>query len=169
MKLTESELSETLGMDNPLLYEPNVILDNGYGNYTHKLIIKHFKMSQVGNVKQMLFRVLFNPETMSIKLNNAFLQAGIDPYNINQCNFSNETNNFELINCVYCDFDRDSDKEKYNGIKDYVNSIKKYDNPDIEIIYGIKINKGEYSASRGTYSVKVSGGYYYPKIMIDNI
>lgn len=159
MKITDSELSRTLEMDNPLLYEPDVILDNGFGNYTHKLIIAYF-----GNDYNTRFRILFNPENMSIKLHNAFLQAGIDPYNINQCNFPihNETNNFELIKCVYYDFDEETDKKKYNGIKDYVNSIKKPYNPDIEIIYGIKINKGEYSANRGTYSVKVSGGYYNP-------
>jgi len=156
MKITESGISETLEMDNPILVDSNVIIDNGYGNYTHKLIIAYF-----GDGYHTHFRILFNPETMSIKLHNAFLQADIDPYNINQCNVPNETDNFELIKCVYYDFDKETDKKKYNGIKEYVNSIKHNNHPNIEIIYGIKINKGEYSASRGTYSVKVSGGYYH--------
>ena len=157
MKITESGISETLEMDNTVCCQSDIILDNGYGGYTHKLIISYF-----GENLQSHFRIMFNPETMSIKLHNAFLQAGIDPYNINHHNDPNETNNFELMKCVYYDFDKETDKEKYNGIKDYVNSIKRHDNYDIKIIYGIKINKGEYSANRGTYSVKVSGGYYNP-------
>ena len=145
MKITESGISETLEMDNSFCCQSDVILDNGYGGYTHKLIISYF-----GKGYHLSFRILFNPENMSIKLHNAFLQAGIDPYNINQRNVPNETNNFELIYCVYYDFDKEVDKKKYNGIKDYVNSIKKPYNIDIEIIYGIKINKGEYYANRGT-------------------
>lgn len=149
MKITESGISETLEMDNTVCCQSDVILDNGYGGYTHKLIISYF-----GENRKSHFRILFNPENMSIKLHNAFLQAGIDTYNTNQRNVSNETNNFELINCVYFDFDNETDKEKYNGIKDYVNSIKRNDIPDIEIIYGIKINTGVYSVNRGIYSVK---------------
>lgn len=160
MKITESGISETLEMKNTVCCQSDVILDNGYGGYTHKLIISYFGDNYQSHFSH--FRILFNPENMSIKLHNAFLQAGIDPYNIKHHNVPNETNNFELIKCVYYDFDKETDKEKYNGIKDYVNSIKRHDVPDIEIIYGIKINTGVYSVNRGTYSVKVSGGYYNP-------
>lgn len=154
MKLTETQISKTLKMDDILLYEPNVILDNGYGNYTHKLIIKYITKDGIYSS----FRVLFNQNTMSAKLNDAFMKAKINPYG----EYPEDTNpTFELINCVYYDVNiKECDQEHYEAFKDYVNCMNKNRDMDIWFLYGIKINKGEYSANGGMYSTKVQGGYF---------
>ena len=75
MKLTETQISETLELDDPLLYDTSAIVDNGYGKYTHKVIITHISKGNSFNAIRT-FRILFNVDTMSRKLHNAFMQAG---------------------------------------------------------------------------------------------
>lgn len=157
MKLTETQISETLELNTPLLYENRSIIDNGYGKYTHKLLVGYFTENRVYTT----FRILFSPETISKKLHNAFIQAGIeliDLYDNTSIIDKYRTHQFELVKCVYYDYDNSNYgirefNEKYNGIKKYINAISK--NTDIYTIIGVKINKGEYSAEKGLYSVNI--------------
>lgn len=154
MKLSETQISETLELYNPLLYDTSSILDNGYGKYTHKVIITYISTDDSFNALR-IFRILFNVDTMSRKLHNAFMQAGIDLYDEK---LDNGIYAFKTITCVYYDSYTNavvpvSNQEKYNGIKEYVNGISK--NTNIYTIYSIQINKGEYSAEKGLYPVNI--------------
>ena len=162
MKLTETQISETLELDDPLLYENRSIVDNGYGKYTHILLVKYYTENRVYTT----FRILFSPETISRKLHNAFMQAGIeliDLYDNTRIIDKYRTHQFELVKCVYYNFDNSNYgirgfNERYNGIKKYINAISR--NTDIYTIISIKINKGEYTARNGMYSTKIQGGYF---------
>lgn len=154
MKLTETQLSKTLKMNDVLLYEPNVILDNGYGKYTHKLIIKYITKDRTYSS----FFVLFNPDAMSAGLDNAFMESRIDLHDesedVKNAEYTYETN-------IYYDVSiRENDQEHYLAFKEYVNRMNKDRNRDICFLYGIKINKGEYTASKGLYSTNVQGGLF---------
>ena len=153
MKLSETQISETFELDDPLLYDTSAIVDNGYGKYTHKVIITHISTGNSFNALR-IFRILFNIDTMSRKLHNAFMQAGIDLYDEKLDNgICISHNAFETITCVYYDSDiHVNNQEKYNGIKEYVNGISKR---SIKTIYSIQINKGEYSAEKGLYQVNI--------------
>lgn len=154
MKLTETQLSKTLKMNDVLLYEPNLILDNGYGKYTHKLIIKYITK----DLTYSSFFVLFNPNAMSAGLDNAFMESPIDLHDeskdVQNAGYTYETN-------IYYDLSiRENDQEHYGAFKEYVNRINKDGNRDIWFIYGIKIIKGEYATNKGLYSTKMQGGLF---------
>ena len=162
MKLTETKISETLELNTPLLYDNRSIIDNGYGKYTHKLLFCYYTETRVHTT----FRILFNPETISRGLYDAFMQAGIeliDLYDNTRIINKYRTHQFELVKSVYYDFDNSNYgirefNERYNGIKKYINAISK--NTDIYTIISVKINKGEYTASKGFYSTNVQGGCF---------
>lgn len=157
MRISDTHIQETLSDNNIMAYDAYKILDNGFGKYKYKLIVKYRKVRPIDKSHAFedtctTFLVFFNTDNVSRKLFNAFLESGIDIYNLKKIHSKKESP-FELLRCVYDDQILTS---KYDALTNYIKDVFKNENPDVfSLLWSVRINIGEYQACKTTFSFKV--------------